>query len=286
MALNLKVTFNDALTKFARSNLIAPQNVGFTASGLPQTAPYIEIREDPSATPRTKRQIIWHLNSSIINTDDASGTDAVKQTISAIVSGASQAAVTAVGGGIPNPSEIVDTTFRTIGTIETIWTRSSTFTFYNLNALPVVFENRTTPLNLTAKLKVDAFALVNDPDDSGNKAWFEADTLTIEGNDPCKPIPETWDPDAAPPTDATGRRFMRPGNEYDFVVPMEGLVRTCTHRVDADSTTVSFKLSVTSVADDTVVVVIQSIELELIVEPIVKEDRRRHQPDNKPPKPR
>ena len=87
MALSLDVSLRDAYEKFSQSNLIAQVSTGFNATtGLPQTAPNVTI-DPPESDESLRRTIVWNLNANIINSDDASGWGALRQTVQALLSG-------------------------------------------------------------------------------------------------------------------------------------------------------------------------------------------------------
>jgi hypothetical protein len=266
MGLSLDIKLRDAYEKFGENKLISLISSGFNQlTGLPQTQPYVTI-DPPENMESTRRTITWNLNANIVNTDDASGWTAVRNTIQNVISGAARVLHSSLGT-VPSPAEVTDATFDTIENIEDIWEKSVVPKLFSLIRLPVKYKNRNgRPLVMKSKLAVDALWITNDADDYGNRAWIELELHKIDLFPDHKANPAQWNANDSYDSPGQGRAIMKL-NDTDLIgtfSPTTSPLHECSvEPVERDESTVSFDVSFTAEADDTVIILIRAFILEL-----------------------
>ncbi len=289
MAVNLQVSLRDAYDCFDQKTLLSSIQAGFSpTTGLPQQAPNVVLTPPESDKPHTRRSITWNLNAIIMVTDDASDVAAVRQTVDALWQGASGIA-SATTGPIPNPQTAVNYLFDTVERIEHIWERTQVDKLFTIRNLPVRYEDRQgRVLRLRSTVIVNGMWFCDDPGDNGNMAWAELEQHIVDAHPVHRAQPAQWDPSSGAPG-GRGRVVMTPGSGNDRLGTLSGNLDDCRVEVNQDQSLVTLDVSASAVADDSVMLWIRSITLELSLEVDEEKRRREERPKEdkkKPDKPK
>lgn len=243
----------------------------------------------------TRVEVRWGLDATLVKYDDSNEVDDLLAALEQLMNVAASAG-TLAGAGTPSPQSVLDLTKRTIAGFDhlaQVFSAPKTTVPLGAFQLPVTFPNRNgQTLNLRGTIVLDAHWLTDEPDDlpwdsgpgDGNFAWFETENFSLKTQHQCAASGELdveapWKPNSTTveahrrkplhEQGVNGRVFMLPTSDSDRFGFFPRTLISCTTQIDADSTDVTFDVSMNAQTDDLMLVVCRSVTLilELFEEP-------------------
>jgi hypothetical protein len=257
----------------------------------------------------TRVEIRWGLDATLVKFDDSNEVSDLLQALQELMNVAASAGTLAAAGTPPTPQSVLDLTKRTITGFDhlaQVFSAQKTTVPLGAIQLPVTFTNRNgKTLNLRGTIVLDAHWMTDEPDDlpwssgpgDGNFAWFETENFSLATQHQCAAtgnldVEAPWKPNSTTveahqqkplhEQGVKGRVFMLPTSGSDRFGFFPKPLISCSTQIDADSTNVTFDLSMNAQADDLMLVVCRSVTL--ILELFEEEARGKRRVETTPKK--